>query len=184
MIGVKLIGDWKIAKKVLDAAPAAFDRALKAAIKHEAETIAGMIRKRIAGNTPPPNAPSTIMQKGSSKTLIASGEMQKTVQVVWRGKFQAFIGIPASAKKGVARLADIHENGKVIVQQMTDKQRRFLHAMFKGGGQRTGGTGIIVIHIPARPFIKPAFEEYQKQAKPKFLEALTEGLDTWANGGV
>jgi hypothetical protein len=181
VIGVKLIGDWKLAKRVLETAPAAFDRALKATIGAEAERIAGAIRKKIASGVPPPNAPSTVYLKGSSKTLIASGEMQKTVQVVWKGKFQAFIGIPANAKKGTARLADIHESGRVIVQQMTPKQRRFLHAKFPG---YTGsGTGIIVIHIPARPFIKPVFEDYEKSGKPKFLKALGENLDGWAHGG-
>jgi hypothetical protein len=181
-IGAKLVGKWDLAKKVLRTAPAAFDRALKATIGAEAERIAGNIRKRIANNVPPPNAPSTVQLKGSSKTLIASGEMQKTVQVIWRGKFQAFVGIPASASKSAARLADIHENGRVIVQQMTDKQRRFLHALFKSGGSGGAGTGIIVIHIPARPFMRPVFEEYNSGGKREFLDVLEENLDGWAHG--
>ncbi len=183
MIGIHLVGDWKLAKKVLETAPAAFDRALKKTIAAEAEVIAGMIRARINGNTPPPNAASTIQQKGSSKTLVNTGEMKNSVQIVWNGKFQAFIGIPAAARGGVSRLADIHENGRVIVQQMTEKQRRFLHALFKtGGNKHGGGTGIIVIHIPARPFIKPAMDEYQAKAPHRFLKTLGEHLEGWAHG--
>mgnify|MGYP006921283392 CR=1 FL=1 len=188
MFGAKLVGNWDNAKKMLDAAPAAFDRALKKTVQAEAEKIAGMIRKRIASNTPPPNALSTVFNKGSSKTLVNTGEMQKTVQIVWKGKFKAFIGIPASAAKGMAKLADIHENGKVIIQQMTDRQRRFLHAKFsKGGGGKGGGggggTGIIVIHIPARPFMRPAFEEYKANAKDDILVSLTDNLSGWVASG-
>jgi hypothetical protein len=40
---------------------------------------AGMIQDQIAANTPPPNAPSTVKQKGSSRTLIDSGRMRQSV---------------------------------------------------------------------------------------------------------
>ena len=182
MIGVHLVGDWKLAKKVLNTAPAAFDRALKKTIKAEAERLAGMIRKNITSNTPPPNATSTIQDKGSSKTLVNTGMMLQSVQIVWRGKFEAFVGLPARARGGVSNLADIHENGRVIIQQMTDKQRRFLHAKFGGSGGGGGGTGIIVIHIPARPFVRPAVEEFQKGGPEAFLKVLGQNLEPWAKG--
>lgn len=181
--GIKLIGDWKIAQKVLNTAPAAFDRALKKTLGTEAEELAGAIRSKIRSNIQPPNAATTVALKGSSKTLVASGEMANSVQVTWKGKFVAVIGIPARARNSQQRLADIHENGRVIVQQMTDRQRKFLHAMFKTGGNRSGGTGIIVIHIPARPFIKPVFDDYSAKGKPKFITALSENLEGWAKGG-
>lgn len=181
MIVSSLIGDWKLAKRVLNTAPAAFDRALKKAIKHEAEKIAGMIRTKIASNVPPPNAASTVQNKGSSKSLVDSGGMRNSVQVVWKGKFAAFIGIPAKARKSATSLADIHENGRVIVQQMTDKQRKFLHAKFGGGGGGAG-PGIIVIHIPARPFIRPVFDAYASLAKPTFVAVLSNELAGWAKG--
>jgi len=183
MIVAKLIGDWKLAQKVLSAAPAAFDRALKAAIRHEAEKIAGLIRTKIASNVPPPNAASTVKGKGSSKTLIESAKMRNSVQVVWNGKFDAFIGIPTKARKSTANLADIHENGRIIVQQMTDKQRKFLHVKLGGGGGG-GGTGVIVIHIPARPFIKPVFAAYKGDAKQTFIGVLSNELGSWAKSGT
>lgn len=40
---------------------------------------AGMIQDQIAANTPPPNAPSTIRKKGSSRTLIDTGRMRQSV---------------------------------------------------------------------------------------------------------
>lgn len=39
----------------------------------------GMIQDQIAANTPPPNAPSTIRKKGSTKTLIDTGRMRQSV---------------------------------------------------------------------------------------------------------
>lgn len=40
---------------------------------------AGMVQDQIASNTPPPNAPSTVRQKGSSGTLIDTGRMRQSV---------------------------------------------------------------------------------------------------------
>lgn len=40
---------------------------------------AGKIQDQIASNMPPPNAPSTIRQKGSSTTLIDSGRMRQSI---------------------------------------------------------------------------------------------------------
>lgn len=40
---------------------------------------AGKIQDQIAANTPPPNAPSTIKKKGSSRTLIDTGRMRQSV---------------------------------------------------------------------------------------------------------
>lgn len=40
----------------------------------------GDIQKSILSNTPPPNKPSTIRQKGSSKTLIDTGLLLNSVQ--------------------------------------------------------------------------------------------------------
>ena len=39
----------------------------------------GLIQKTISSNMPPPNSPATIARKGSSTTLIDSGQMRQTV---------------------------------------------------------------------------------------------------------
>ncbi len=38
------------------------------------------VKKKINSNVPPPNAPSTIAAKGSSKTLIDSGQLLQSIQ--------------------------------------------------------------------------------------------------------
>ncbi len=40
---------------------------------------AGLIQTQIASNMPPPNAPSTIARKGSSRTLIDTGRMRQSI---------------------------------------------------------------------------------------------------------
>ncbi|KRE07452.1 hypothetical protein ASE63_22395 [Bosea sp. Root381] len=40
---------------------------------------AGKIQDQIAANTPPPNAASTVLRKGSSRTLIDTGRMRQSV---------------------------------------------------------------------------------------------------------
>lgn len=44
--------------------------------------MAGDVKKRIATSIPPPNTPSTIKRKGSSTTLIASGQLRAAID--WR----------------------------------------------------------------------------------------------------
>ena len=94
--------------------------------------IENAIVKKILSNVPPPNAPSTIRQKGSSKTLIDTGEMMGHVthrQTVQRGQIVGEVGIfdPEIAKR----------------------------ARYNEYGTRD---------IPARPFLRPAFDETAPKA--------------------
>lgn len=41
--------------------------------------IVGEIQKRIASSIPPPNAPSTIAKKGSSTTLVDTGQLRSSI---------------------------------------------------------------------------------------------------------
>lgn len=43
------------------------------------QQIVGEIRKRISRGIPPPNAPSTIAKKGSSKPLIDTGQLRSSI---------------------------------------------------------------------------------------------------------
>ncbi len=179
---IELTGDWEQAREYLAAAPQDIDDALDAAVRALAEYFVGRIKKKIGSNVGPPNAKSTVMQKKRSKTLIDTGDMRNAVTVVDAGKHSAFIGIPrnASARRGgsIANLAEIHEKGRTIVQAMTPKQRRFLAALFKNAPPPTSskGTGVIVIHIPARPFIAPVFEEEAPQAAERFGKLVLANL--------
>lgn len=94
--------------------------------------IENAVVKKILSNVPPPNAPSTIRQKGSSKTLVDTGEMVGHVthrQTIEGGQIVGEIGIfdPEVAKR----------------------------ARYNEYGTRD---------IPARPFLRPAFDETAPKA--------------------
>lgn len=48
--------------------------------------LTGEIQKRISRGIPPPNAPSTIAEKGSSKPLIDSGQLRSSITYLVRDK--------------------------------------------------------------------------------------------------
>ena len=55
---------------------------LETALEQMGASFVGAIQKRIALGVPPPNAPATIAAKGSSKPLIATGQMRQSVTFV------------------------------------------------------------------------------------------------------
>jgi hypothetical protein len=57
---------------------------------------AGKIQDQIASNMPPPNAPSTIAQKGSSGTLIDTGRMRQSITWELDGASGVRIGFKGS----------------------------------------------------------------------------------------
>lgn len=54
-------------------------RTREQAIKRLGVWIQGEIQQRIADGIPPPNAPSTIAKKGSSKPLIDTGQLRQSI---------------------------------------------------------------------------------------------------------
>lgn len=187
-LGLTLVGDWKAAKQVLADAPADLEQATNAALAAIAEFLVGRIKKRIGDGVAPPQSPFTALTKGSSKTLVNKGDFRNGMRAIEVGKFNFFVGIPSALQGGknghkvgsLARLGDVLENGRVIVQRMTDKQRKFLHATL---GKKVaklpskgGSTGVLVIHIPPRPVIKPTFDEFQADAPRLFEKYLKKNL--------
>ncbi len=78
-------------------------------------------------------------------------------------------------------MAKVQEEGsRPISIRMTPKMRRFLFAMFGRSRNRPvegppeGGTGIIVVRIPARPFLRPVFDKFAKKTviRQRFLDRV------------
>jgi hypothetical protein len=38
------------------------------------------------------------------------------------------------------------------------------------------GSGVLVVRVPARPFLRPAFEAFRKDAGPRFLRRLAAAM--------
>ena len=125
------------------------------------------------------------MKSTSTKPLIQTGDLLNSVRVVRQGSGKAFIGVLRTARgrdgKSLWNLARIHEFGvgpKAV--KMTDKQRKWLMAMLRRVGVKpqhaTGGGGVHIIKIPARPFIRPVFELYyrsESDVAARFLPRLS-----------
>ena len=106
--------------------------------------IENAIVKKILSNVPPPNAPSTIRQKGSSKTLVDTSEMMRHVthrQTIKGGQIVGEVGIfdPEIAKR----------------------------ARYNEYGTRD---------IPARPFLRPAFDETAPKAAEEMANEIWDQI--------
>lgn len=179
---VKKVGDWDQAAKLLKVLPSELDAAIQTAVMGEAEYLRGQIVKQF-GRVKPALSPLTVKTRGGgSKPLQRTGNLKGSIGVVQKGKHEAFVGVPASSAG--ARLADIHENGRVITMRMTDKMRKFLHAALPeqvgprlpSGAFGSSDTGILVIHIPPRPFVAPVWEREQPKIPKRFMARILTAL--------
>ena len=62
---------------------------------------------------------------------------------------------------------------------MTPRMRRSLFALLrKAGKEPSGGSGrgVIVVQVPARPFLRPAFDKFREGASKRFLERIAKDL--------
>lgn len=136
-----------------------------------------------------PLAPSTLAArrfKGfrGTKALIVRGDLRNSITVQRMGPGTAFVGVLRSARakngKSLVNIAEVHEFGsRPIAIRVTPKMRRFLAAIAeKTVGERGrdsagkftkgkrveygGGSGIIIVQIPARPYLQPVYDKYMR----------------------
>lgn len=198
---IEKTGDWELAERILAATPRELERAIGKAVHQEALHFERLVKLRLQAGPPPPLSPWTVAGrktgsgKGGDKPLNASGDMLGSISVVPNsvGESEKFIGIPRAATGhggNVMNLADIHEFGRSITVRFTPKMRRFLFGVLLknlpagGGGSSGSGTGkrFLVIRIPARPFIVPAFEEGAKEAQGRFEARMFRLLEPVMKG--
>lgn len=118
-----------------------------------------------------------------TKALLVTGGLRGSITVKSMAPGKAFVGVLRSARskdgKELFNIAKTHELGQVIVVRVTPKMRKFLMIQMRksGIGTRTktaGGSkkskfvasgkgqlssGVIVIKIPARPYMGPVIEK-------------------------
>jgi phage gpG-like protein len=112
--------------------------------------IENAVVKKILSNIPPPNAESTIKQKGSSKTLVDSGEMVGHV---------------------THRIAEGGEGPLGLVGEVG----LFEEELAKRGAINEFGTGDG--HIPARPFLRPAFDATAPKAAEEMADEIFKQIE-------
>lgn len=144
---------------------------------------------------------------GGTKPLIVTGTLRRSFSVVQvRGGTSiggaVFVGIHRSARgkngKSLVNIAEIHEYGRSWKQKLSPRARRYLFAILNktniGRGpagrnaqgrftkgkyiSRGSGDGMMSIHIPARPFVRPVFEAYAKPAevRKRFMANIADRM--------
>jgi len=192
-MAVSRTGDWARARRLLTAAPQRLQAAVSAAVRQEAhalrnEIVQGLTSQAPGGETLKPPSPLTIAARqlegfGGSKALIVRGDLRNSITVIVQGD-EAFIGVSRSARSkdgsSMVDLAKLHEfGGPPVIIPMTPKMRRFLFALLRQAGKEpTGGSGrgVIVVQVPARPFLRPAFDKFREGASRRFLERVAREL--------
>ena len=192
-MAVSRTGDWARARRLLTAAPQRLQAAIGAAVRQEAhalrnEIVQGLTSQAPGGETLKPPSPLTIAARqlegfGGSKALIVRGDLRNSITVIVQGD-EAFIGVSRSARSkdgaSMVDLAKLHEfGGAPVIIPMTPKMRRFLFALLRQAGKEpTGGSGrgVIVVQVPARPFLRPAFDKFREGAGRRFLERVARDL--------
>lgn len=186
-------GDWARARQLLEAGPQRLRSAISVAIRQEAqglrnEIVQGLTQQAPGGEPLKPPSPLTLAARqldgfGGTKSLLVRGDLRNSVAVIVEGD-EAFIGVPRSARssggESLVDLAQLHEyGGPPVIIPITPKMRRFLFALLRQAGKEpTGGSGrgVVVVQVPARPFLRPAFEKFRQGASRRFLERVAQQL--------
>lgn len=179
-------GDWALARRLLAAGPAKLKAAVGTALRQEAqllrkEIVQGITQQAPGGEPLKPLSPLTLAARalegrGGTKALLVRGDLRNAIAAIIQGD-EAFVGVPRKARgqdgKSLVDVAQVHEFGAgPIVIPMTPAMRRYLFALLrKAGVDKTGGSGrgVVVVTIPARPFLRPAFEQWRKGVQGRFL---------------
>lgn len=135
------------------------DEEVKTVVKKAGVNLRNEIVKKIHSNIPPPNAPSTIKAKGSSKTLIDTGEMWRSIDTQIIQEDESTIDVASGIfEPEIVKYAIANEYGSV--RTVTTKNKDNKDEMHQG---------FSVIVIPERSFMRSAYDEniediYEKMA--------------------
>jgi phage gpG-like protein len=183
---VRKTGDWAVAGRLLAGGPAKLKAAVGTALRQEAqllrkEIVQGITKQAPGGESIKPPSPLTLAARemkgrAGTKALMVSGDLRNSVAAIVKGD-EAFIGVPRKARrkdgKSLVDVAKVQEFGKgPIIIPMTPAMRRFLFALLRKADQEPNGgsgKGVVVVQIPARPFLRPAFKKFQKGVQKRFL---------------
>ncbi len=199
-MSVRKTGDWALARRLLSSAPVRLKGAVGKALRQEAQLLRSQIVQGITKQAPGGQAfkklsPLTIAARESkgfkgTKALIVRGDLRNSISALVRND-EAFVGVLRKAKdkqgNPLINVAQIQEFGAgPIVIPMTDAMRRFLFALLQDAGKKSSGggssSGVVVINIPARPFLRPAFKEFSKGAQRRFLDRIAGQLGVLGSG--
>jgi hypothetical protein len=162
-------------------------------MRQEAELLRGEIVNGITAQAPggeafKPLSPLTLAARklagfGGTKALLVRGDLRNSIAAIVRGD-EAFVGVPRKARskdgRSLVDVAQVQEFGSnPIVIPITPRMRRFLFALLRQAGKEPSGgsgKGVVVVTIPARPFLRPAFKKFSEGAQRRFLGRVAAQL--------
>lgn len=186
-------GDWARARRLITGGAERLQDAVRVALRQEAHVLRNQIVQGLTSQAPGgeplrPPAPLTLAARelqgfGGTKALVVRGDLRNSIAVIIDGD-DVFIGIRRSARSSegerLVNLAELHElGGPPTIIPITPKMRRFLFALLRQAGQApTGGSGrgVVVVQVPPRPFLRPAFQAYRVGAGRRFLDRVAHQL--------
>lgn len=174
---------------VIGKMPRAIDRALAAGAMELTRMIKIGIRNQKPGGVAfKPLAETTKKMKRSSKALIDKGDLLRSIHMydvqVAQGKAW-FVGVHKQTRardgNSMVNIAEIHEFGtKPFNIPVTRKLARWWDAMVAKGIFRAplDPRTMWLKHpgVPARPFLRPSFDEWKKTANDRFASDLLQAL--------
>lgn len=189
-------GDWKKAHALLARGGRGLGASVQRALLQEAHAlrtaiIAGLDRQAPAGAALAPLTPLTLAARRlrrfrGTKALIRTAELRNALAVVRRAG-QAFVGIPGTARgrdgRSLAARATWQEYGtRPTIIPITPRMRRFLAVLYREAGHARaagsgGGAGVVVVQVPARPFLRPVIAVFQVGAARRFLARVA--IELW-----
>ena len=200
MSGVKLTGDWDRALNGMAGFEQALNRAAHRRLAKEAQGLVTEIKNGIQNQAPggdpfkpwskwtvafhqfPP--PGRANDKGKNKILQQSNTLMNSVIAVVNG-LKAWVGVKRMTAGGV-NIARVHEFGMgPIIIPYTDKMHRMLMAVGSRAGIFAGQvpTGprkhVLMIRIPARPFLRPAYKVWHKGLADRFKTGIATDMRKW-----
>ncbi len=191
-MGVVKVGEWRRAAQLLRRAAGGMERSIDRALRAEAEGLRREIilglTEQAPGGTPIRELAATTLAArrldgfDGTKALVRNADLRNAISVTVRN-LRAWVGVPRKTVRGksLTDIAQMNEFGfGPIVIALTDRMRRFLFALFRevdggveeGGGAGGGAPGTIIVRIPARPFLRPAFDKWRQGARERFLRRL------------
>jgi hypothetical protein len=137
------------------------------------EIVQGLTAQAPGGQSLEPPAELTLAARrltgfGGTKALIVRGDLRGAIAVVVQDG-EVFVGVPRAARgqdgQSLVDVAWVQEHGSdPIVIPITPAMRRFLAVLYREAGRPRepgSGAGVVVVQIPARPFLRPAFDRFK-----------------------
>jgi hypothetical protein len=183
---IRMTGDWKRAVSDMGQARARMAMAIDKAVAQEAHEVRKEIIQGIRKQAPAGHRFQALSKLAlairkargfrGSKALIRTAALINSIAVKRAGKGRYFVGVLRGGKSrdgtSLTHIAAIHEKGSTHVVRVTPKMRRFLMLMLRKAGilgrrkkkgfASTVQKRVMVVRIPARPFMQPVIDKVAK----------------------